>query len=78
MNGNNVYLSAAAVTPSDAVDLPRKPTQGLLVTVTGNLSVVMEAGGEGDLTSVAANTLLPLRVSRVRATGNTATVVALY
>jgi hypothetical protein len=27
MNGNNVYLSAAAVAPSDAVDLPRKPTQ---------------------------------------------------
>ena len=78
MNGNNVYLSAAAVTPSDAVDLPRKPTQGLLVTVTGNLSVVMEAGGQVDLTSVAANTLLPLRVSRVRATGTTATVVALY
>ena len=78
MNGNNVYLSAAAVTPSDAVDLPRKPTQGLLVTVTGNLSVVMEAGGQVDLTSVAANTLLPLRVFRVRATGTTATVVALY
>lgn len=78
MNGNNLYLSAAAVTPSDAVDLPRKPTQGLLVTVTGNLSIVMEAGGQVDLTSVAANTLLPLRVLRVRATGTTATVVALY
>lgn len=78
MNGNNVYLSAAAVTPSDAVDLPLKPCQALLVTVTGNLSVVMEAGGQVDLTSVAANVILPLRVSRVRATGTTATVVALY
>jgi hypothetical protein len=48
------------------------------VIVTGNLSVVMEAGGQVDLTSVAANVILPLRVSRVRATGTTATVVALY
>ncbi len=78
MSGNNVYLSAAAVTPSDAADLPRKPCQGLLVTVTGNLSIVMEAGGQIDFTGLAANTLLPLRVSRVRATGTTATVVALY
>lgn len=78
MSGNNVYLSAAAVTPSDAADLPRKPTQGLLVTVTGNLSVVMEAGGQIDFTGLAANVILPLRVSRVRATGTTATVVALY
>ena len=77
MNGNNVYLSAAAVTPSDK-DVPLKPTQGLLVTVTGDLSVVMEAGGQVDLTSVAANVILPLRVSRVLATGTTATVVALY
>lgn len=78
MNGNNLYRGAAAVTPSDVADLPLKPCQALLVTVTGNLSVVMEAGGQMDLTSVAANTLLPLRVSRVRATGTTATVVALY
>lgn len=78
MNGNFVYIGAAAVTPSDVDDLPRKPCQGLLVTATGNLSVVMEGGGQVDLTGVAANTLLPLRVSRVRATGTTATVVALY
>lgn len=78
MNGNPVYLSAAAVTPNDGTDLPLKPCQALLVTATGNLSVVMEAGGQINLTGVAANTLLPLRVSRVRATDTTATVVALY
>lgn len=78
MNGNNVYRGAAVVTPDDSNDLPRKPCQALLVTVTGNLSVVMEAGGQIDFTGLAANVILPLRVSRVRATGTTATVVALY
>ena len=78
MNGNFSYVAAAAVTPNDGVDLPLKPCQALLVTATGNLSVVMEAGGQIDLTGVTANTLLPLRVSRVRSTGTTATVVALY
>lgn len=78
MNGNTVYLDAAAVTPNDATDLPRGTCQGLMVTATGNLSVLMAGGGQLDLTGVAANVLLPLNVRRVRATGTTATVVALY
>lgn len=78
MAGEYTYRRAVAVTPSDATDLPEIASTALLVTATGNLSVVMEKGGQIDLLSVAANTLLPLRVARVRATGTTATVVALY
>jgi hypothetical protein len=78
MNGNNVYTDAAAVTPSDSADLPRETCQGLMVTATGNLSVLLHGGGQLDLTGLAANVLLPLRIRRVRATGTTATVVALY
>lgn len=78
MSSEYTYRRSVAVTPSDATDLPEIASTALLVTVTGNLSVVMEKGGQIDLLSVAANTLLPLRVAQVRATGTTATVVALY
>lgn len=78
MNGNFVYRRAAAVTPADGTDLPGGACQGLLVTAAGTVSLVMELGGQVDLTAVAANTILPLRVARVRATGTAATVVALY
>lgn len=69
------YTETRAVTPSDSTDLS-EPATGLLVTVAGTVSFV--CGGQTvNLSTVAANTILPFRVSRVRSTGTTATVRAL-
>ncbi len=67
---------AVAVTPSDSTDL-EYTTRGLYIGVAGNLSVVM-AGGDTVIIPVQAG-LHPLSVSRVRATGTTATgIVAVW
>lgn len=71
----NIAGGAFAIAPSNTVDLV-VPANGLYVTVTGN--VVFDCGGITiTLTAVAANTKLPFRVTRVRATGTTATVIGL-
>ena len=61
------------ITPSDTVDLPRRP-RALRVQVGGELSVVDEAGTVVSYT-VLAGEVLPFRAVKVRATGTTATVV---
>lgn len=62
---------AAAVVPSDSVDLPILP-RALYVGQAGDVAVVM-AGGQGAVfQSVPAGTILPLRVRRVALTGTTA------
>jgi hypothetical protein len=72
-----VALNCAAVTPSDSTDLPTRATGGLWVVATGN--VVMIVGGTTvTLTGVAANTHIPLGASRVKSTGTSATLLALY
>lgn len=71
------YRIGAAVTPSDSVDLPGGHTTGLLVATLGNVDIHDSVGNRIQLTSVPANTILPLSASRVRL-GTTATVVALY
>jgi hypothetical protein len=66
--------NAAAVTPSDTVDLPYV-SRGIYVGGLGNLKVVM-ASPMGDatvtFTAVPVGVLLPIAVSRVMATGTTA------
>lgn len=72
-----IAANAASVAPSDSIDLPTRASGGLWVVATGN--VVFVCGSTTvTLTSVPANTLLPFAASRVKATGTTATVVALY
>lgn len=62
---------AAAVTPSDTVDLTTAP-RALYVGVSGDVKVNML--GSGAVTFKAAPVgVLPIRVSRVYATGTTAT-----
>jgi hypothetical protein len=76
----NPYSGAAAVTPSDAADLPRAPTRALFVGGSGTVVVTMEDGSANVLFTVQAG-VLPLRVTRVWATGTTPPtlpVVALY
>ena len=63
---------AQAVTTSDTVDLTNV-SRGLFVGGAGNVVVIMADGTTVTITGVTAGTLLPIRVSRVKATGTTAT-----
>lgn len=66
-----------SVTPSDTTDL-EEATRALYVGTGGDLLVVMLSGVTLLLNGVADGSLLPLRVTRVRATGTTASeIVAL-
>jgi hypothetical protein len=67
------------VTPSDTVDLPYI-TRGIYVGATGDVAVVPASGGAPVVfAGVAAGTILPIQVSRIRTTGSTSTsIVALY
>jgi hypothetical protein len=73
------YSSGFAVTPSDTVDIrPNVVSDALYIGGAGNLSVVMADGQTTALAGVPVGTILPIRVTRVRATGTTATnIVAL-
>lgn len=72
------------VTPSDSADLPNGPCDALACTGAGAIPVQLVAGGAtimatSTITSLTANTILPIQVSRVLATGATATgIYALY
>lgn len=75
---------AAAVTPSDTVNIPAV-TGGsnngcvLYVGGAGNLKVLTIGGDEVILPNVQAGTFVPVQVLRVFATGTTATsIVALW
>lgn len=73
------YRAAAAVTPSDSVDLPGGPCKGLYIGVAGNVTVNMDNGGAGILFTAAPVGVLPIVAKRVLATGTAATgIVALY
>lgn len=60
-----------AIVPSNDTDLP-EATRALYVGSGGDLAVTMLSGAAVVLTGVAAGSLLPLRVVRVRTTGTTA------
>lgn len=64
-----------AVTPNDGADLSFN-SRALWVGGAGAISVRM-VGDSADvlLSGIPAGTLLPIRVSRVRATGTTATLI---
>lgn len=63
-----------AVTPSDSTDLPFV-SRALWVGGAGNLVVTPAAGGSDVTYTVAAGAILPIRVSRVKSTGTTATQI---
>lgn len=77
-----VYDSIA-VTPSDVTDIPvndqgRTPRR-LKVTGAGNVAVNLSGGGTATLTGLTAGQLVLCAVTRVLATGTTATgIIALY
>lgn len=80
------------VTPADGADLPSgvigagglaapgtRPTKGIKVTGAGNVSVNLFGGGTAVLTGLSAGQILFVAVTRILATGTTATgIFALY
>lgn len=60
-----------AITPSDGVDLP-EVTRALYVGAAGAVSITLASGADLTLAGIAAGTILPLRIRRLRATGTTA------
>jgi hypothetical protein len=62
---------AEAVTPSDSTDLVIV-SRALYVGVTGDVAVVMASGAAVTFVGVAAGSMLPIRVSRVKSTGTSA------
>jgi hypothetical protein len=65
-----------AVTPSDATVL--QTTKALYVGGAGNVAVTMAGGGNATFVAPPVGTILPVAVSKVLATGTTATsIVAL-
>ncbi|CDZ26305.1 hypothetical protein [Neorhizobium galegae] len=66
--------SGFSITPSDSSDLP-ETTRALYVGTGGHLSVRMLSGETLALSNVPAGGLLPLRVTRVFATGTTAAAI---
>ena len=71
--------SAVAVTTSDVADLA-EPSRALFIGGAGNLSVEMYGTGTAVVfANVQAGSILPIRVTRVNATGTTATsIVSVY
>ena len=68
---------AAAVTLSDSTELA--PTRALYIGGAGNLKVTMAYGTEVTFSGLSAGSILPIQVTKVWATGSTATLVlALY
>ena len=61
-----------AVTPHDANLLP-ETTRALYVGSAGTLAVGMASGASLTFTGIAAGTVLPVRATRVMATGTSAT-----
>jgi hypothetical protein len=65
---------AGDIAPDDASDLSNV-TRALYVGGTGNLRVRMLGGETASFANVPSGTLMPLRVTRVLATGTTATAI---
>lgn len=68
------FTSAAAVTPDNDNDLANFG-RALWVGGVGNIALTTLDGSEVTITAIAAGTLLPIRVKRVKATNTTATLI---
>ena len=62
------------VTPSDSTDLVNE-SRAVWVGGAGTLTVTMADGVAVLLSGIAAGTLLPIRCTRVKSTGTTATLI---
>ena len=72
------YNDAAAVTPSDSTDLANT-TRALYIGSQGTITVRMAGSGNDVQFSLDKHEILPIRVTRVLATGTSASnIVALW
>lgn len=81
-NSSNSIIAPAddaeVVTPSDSTDLVYTG-RALYVGTGGNVAVVTKKGNTRTFTNVIDGSLIPIRVTRVLATGTTATdMLSLY
>ena len=68
---------AKAVVPSDGTSLDAIP-RALYVGTAGNLAITMAGGDDVTLLNVEAGSMLPLRVTHVKATGTTAANIVAF
>jgi hypothetical protein len=73
---NSPVCDGAAVVKSDETVIPT--TRAIYVGGEGNLSVVMKCGATLTFQSVAAGSLLPIRVSKVLAATTATNILALW
>lgn len=64
--------NAVAVTPSDSTDLDNV-SRGIWVGGAGDISLITKGGTTLTFVGAVAGTTIPIRASRIRATGTTAT-----
>ena len=70
--------SAQAITPSDTNDI-ETASRAIYVGSGGDLAVKMLGGADITFVGLNAGTILPIRVSRIKATGTTAgSIVSLF
>lgn len=71
-------IHAFAITPNNSTDLDYI-TRSIYVGVGGTIAVVMAGGEEVTFVGVQSGSVLPVRVSRVKSTGTSATnMIGLY
>lgn len=71
---NSSATGIVAVTPDDDNDIPaNSQVRGLYVGSGGDISVVMSDGSTGIFSAVPTGMILPAQITRVLATGTTAT-----
>lgn len=70
---NFEYRGAAAVTPHDTD--PQSSARGLYVGGAGNVAVITRDKAAVTFSAVPAGAILPINVTRVLATGTTATLI---
>jgi hypothetical protein len=69
-NATQITTDAKAVTPSDSTAVS---FFGFYVGITGDVTVVTAAGSTTTFTAVPAGQIIPVVVSKIKATGTTAT-----
>jgi len=65
-------FDAFAITPSDANDI-LEVTRALYIGGGGNITLITKGGTQTTFAGVSAGAILPIRTSRVMATGTSAT-----
>lgn len=71
----NQYKDAVAVTPHDSNAQTNLPCEALYVGGAGDVEVITKSGTTTLFKAVPVGTLIPIGVSRVRATNTTATYI---